>query len=92
MRGVTLLLGMMQASTTYSRVATQHMVESFRNQLWPDYKTGEGVEPLLLSQFPVLEEALCALGVVVWAMEEYEADDALACAAFLAVRIPVFSA
>ncbi len=88
-RGVlTSLLGMMEAGTTYIGVATDHVVESFRNQLWPSYKTGEGVEPLLLSQFPLLEEALCALGVVVWAMEEYEADDALASAAFLAGQDP----
>ncbi len=88
-RGVlTSLLGMMEAGTTYIGVATDHVVESFRNQLWPGYKTGEGVEPLLLSQFPLLEEALCALGVLVWAMEEYEADDALASAAFLAGQDP----
>ncbi len=84
-RGVlTSLLGMMEAGTTYIGVATDHVIESFRNQLWPAYKTGEGVDPLLFSQFPLLEEALRALGVVVWAMEEYEADDALASAAFLA--------
>ena len=78
------LLGMMQAGTTYIGVATDHVIESFRNQMWQGYKTGEGVEPELLAQFPLLEEALRALGVVVWAMEEYEADDALASAAFLA--------
>src|SRR5271163_442222 len=78
------LLGMMQAGTTYIGVATDHVIESFRNRMWPGYKTGEGVEPELLAQFPLLEETLCALGVVVWAMEEYEADDALASAAFLA--------
>jgi 5'-3' exonuclease len=78
------LLGMMQAGTTYIGVATDHVIESFRNRMWPGYKTGQGVEPELLAQFPLLEEALCALGVVVWAMEEYEADDALASAAFLA--------
>jgi 5'-3' exonuclease len=78
------LLGMMQAGTTYIGVATDHVIESFRNRMWPGYKTGEGVEPELLAQFPLLEEALRALGVVVWAMEEYEADDALASAAFLA--------
>lgn len=84
-RGVlTSLLGMMRAGATYIGVATDHVIESFRNQLWPGYKTGEGVDPRLLSQFPLLEEALRALGVVVWAMEEYEADDALASAAFLA--------
>jgi 5'-3' exonuclease len=78
------LLGMMQADTTYIGVATDHVIESFRNRMWPGYKTGEGVEPELFAQFPLLEEALRALGVVVWAMEEYEADDALASAAFLA--------
>ena len=78
------LLGMMQAGTSYIGVATDHVIESFRNRMWPGYKTGEGVDPELLSQFPLLEEALRALGIVVWAMEEYEADDALASAAFLA--------
>jgi 5'-3' exonuclease len=78
------LLGMMQAGTTYIGVATDHVIESFRNRMWHGYKTGEGVEPELLAQFPLLEETLCALGVVVWAMEEYEADDALASAAYLA--------
>jgi 5'-3' exonuclease len=80
------LLGMMQAGKTYIGVATDHVIESFRNRMWPEYKTGEGVEPDLLAQFPLLEEALRALGVVVWAMEEYEADDALASAAFLAEK------
>ena len=80
------LLGMMKAGTTYIGVATDHVIESFRNRMWPGYKTGQGVDPGLLSQFPLLEEALGALGVVVWAMEEYEADDALASAAFLAGR------
>jgi 5'-3' exonuclease len=78
------LLNMMQAGTTYIGVATDHVIESFRNRTWPGYKTGEGVDPELLAQFPLLEETLRALGVVVWAMEEYEADDALASAAFLA--------
>jgi 5'-3' exonuclease len=86
-RGVlTSLLGMMQVGTTYIGVATDHVIESFRNQMWPGYKTGEGLDPSLLSQFPLLEEGLRALGVVVWAMEEYEADDALASAAFLAAQ------
>jgi 5'-3' exonuclease len=78
------LLGMMRAGTTYIGVATDHVIESFRIRMWPEYKTGQGVEPELLAQFPLLEETLRALGVVVWAMEEYEADDALASAAFLA--------
>ena len=82
------LLGMMQAGSTYIGVATDHVIESFRNGMWPGYKTGQGVDPQLLSQFPLLEEALRALGVVVWAMEEYEADDALASAALLAGRDP----
>ena len=84
-RGViSSLLGMMQANTTYIAVATDHVIESFRNQMWPGYKTGDGVDPMLLSQFSLLEEALLSLGIVVWAMEEYEADDALASGAFLA--------
>ena len=82
------LLGIMEAGTTYIGVATDHVIESFRNRMWPGYKTGEGIEPELLAQFPLLEEALRALGVVVWAMEEYEADDALASAAFLAAGDP----
>jgi 5'-3' exonuclease len=78
------LLGMMQAGKTHIGVATDHVIESFRNRMWPGYKTGEGIDPELFAQFPLLEETLSALGVVVWAMEEYEADDALASAAFLA--------
>jgi len=69
-------------------VATDHIIESFRNQLWPGYKTGAGIEPDLLAQFPLLEEALRALGIVVWAMVEYEADDALASAAAAAANDP----
>ena len=78
------LLSMMQVGRTYIGVATDHVIESFRNRMWSGYKTGQGVEPELLAQFPLLEETLRALGVVVWAMEEYEADDALASAASLA--------
>jgi 5'-3' exonuclease len=78
------LLSMMQAGRTYIGVATDHVIESFRNRMWPGYKTGQGVDPELLAQFSLVEETLNALGVVVWAMEEYEADDALASAAFLA--------
>src|SRR5580658_8517448 len=78
------LIAMLGKGTTHIGVATDHVIESFRNRMWPGYKTGEGVEPELLAQFPLLEESLRALGVVVWAMEEYEADDALASAAFLA--------
>ena len=88
-RGVVAsLLGLMRAHTTHIGVATDHVVESFRNRLWPGYKTGEGIEPALLAQFPLLEEALAALGVTVWPMVEYEADDALASAAEAAARDP----
>jgi 5'-3' exonuclease len=69
-------------------VATDHVIESFRNRLWPGYKTGEGIDPDLLAQFPLLEDALAALGVAVWPMVEFEADDALASAAAAAARDP----
>src|SRR5262245_23555967 len=75
------LLGMMTVNSTYIGVATDHIIESFRNQLWAGYKTGDGIDPDLYSQFPLLEEMLSALGVVVWPMVEFEADDALAAAA-----------
>jgi 5'-3' exonuclease len=75
------LMGMLGNGVTHMGVATDHVIESFRNDLWPGYKTGEGVEPDLLAQFPLLEEALSALGIVVWRMVEFEADDALAAAA-----------
>jgi len=78
------VMGMFTAGATHIGVATDHVIESFRNNLWPGYKTGEGVEPELLAQFPLLEEALAALGVVVWPMVEFEADDALAAAAVAA--------
>jgi 5'-3' exonuclease len=78
------LLGMMREGVTHIGVATDHVIESFRNQLWAGYKTGEGVEPDLLSQFPILEEVLAAAGIVVWPMVEFEADDALAAAAAFA--------
>jgi 5'-3' exonuclease len=71
---------------TYLGVATDHVIESFRNRLWADYKTGAGIEPALLAQFHPLEEALAAMGVVVWPMIELEADDALASAAHLACQ------
>src|SRR5450432_3945417 len=77
-----------QAGATHIAVATDHVIESFRNELWPGYKTGAGIDPNLLSQFPLLEEALTALGVVVWPMVEYEADDALASAAVAAATDP----
>src|ERR1700735_2222387 len=76
------LLGMMQAGTTYIGVATDHVIESFRNRMWPGYKTGQGVEPELLAQFPLLEETLAALGGVVWAMEGSGAGDALGSGGF----------
>jgi 5'-3' exonuclease len=69
-------------------VATDHVIESFRNRLWPGYKTGDGLEPVLLAQFHPLEEALGAMGITVWAMIELEADDALASAARLAAEDP----
>jgi 5'-3' exonuclease len=75
------VLSMIEQGATHLGVATDHVVESFRNDLYPGYKTSEGVAPELLSQFPILEEALEAMGVVVWAMVYYEADDALASAA-----------
>jgi 5'-3' exonuclease len=78
------MLGMLEGGATHVGVATDHVIESFRNALWPGYKTGEGIDPLLLGQFEPLEDALGALGVVVWPMVEFEADDALAAAAAMA--------
>jgi 5'-3' exonuclease len=75
---------MLDDGATHIGVATDHVIESFRNSLWPEYKTGEGIEPVLLAQFHPLEEALAAMGVTVWPMIELEADDALASAAHLA--------
>src|ERR1700728_969674 len=80
------LLGMLKGGATHIGVATDHVIESFRNTLWAGYKTGEGVEPDLLAQFPLLEEVLSAAGIVVWPMVEFEADDALAAAASLAAQ------
>jgi 5'-3' exonuclease len=80
------VLSMIQGGATHIGVATDHVVESFRNELYPGYKTSEGVPPELLSQFPILEEALAAMGVVVWPMVEFEADDALASAAAKAAQ------
>src|SRR6059036_1092444 len=80
------ILEMIETGATHVGVATDHVIESFRNDLWPDYKTGEGIEPALLAQFHPLEEALTAMGVVVWPMIELEADDALASAAHLASK------
>ena len=82
------LMGMFGSGVTHMGVATDHVIESFRNDLWPGYKTGEGVEPELLAQFPLLEQALSALGIVVWRMVEFEADDALAAAAKAAANDP----
>jgi 5'-3' exonuclease len=78
------VLQMIESGDGYLGVATDHVIESFRNRLWPDYKTGAGIEPALLAQFHPLEEALAAMGVVVWPMIELEADDALASAAHIA--------
>ena len=72
---------MVDRGATHLGVATDHVIESFRNDLWPGYKTGDGIEPDLLSQFPLLEESLAVMGVAVWPMVEFEADDALASAA-----------
>ncbi len=80
------ILSMIERGATHLGVATDHVVESFRNELYPGYKTSEGVPPELLSQFPILEEALTAMGVVVWPMVYYEADDALASAAAKAAQ------
>ena len=84
-RGVVAsILGMLEGGATHLGVATDHVIESFRNALWPGYKTGEGMDPLLYAQFQPLEDALGALGVVVWPMVEFEADDTLAAAAAMA--------
>jgi 5'-3' exonuclease len=78
------VLQMIEEGATHLGVATDHVIESFRNRLWPGYKTGDGIEPALLAQFHPLEEALAAMGVAVWPMIELEADDALASAARIA--------
>jgi len=84
-RGVVAsVLGMLEGGATHVGVATDHVIESFRNGLWSDYKTGEGMDPLLYAQFEPVEDALRALGVVVWPMVDFEADDALAAAAAMA--------
>ena len=88
-RGVVAsVLGMINGGATHVAVATDHVIESFRNALWPEYKTGAGIDPDLLAQFPVLEDALSAAGIVVWPMVEFEADDALAAAAAAAAADP----
>jgi 5'-3' exonuclease len=80
------VLQMIEEDATHVGVATDHVIESFRNQLWSGYKTGEGIEPALLAQFEPLEEALAAMGTAVWPMIDLEADDALASAATMASR------
>src|ERR1700686_3982107 len=80
------VLGMIKGGVTHIAVATDHVIESFRNDLWPGYKTSEGVELDLLAQFPLLEDVLTAAGIVVWPMVEFEADDALAAGAAAAAR------
>ena len=75
------ILGMLEGGATHVGVATDHVIESFRNAMWPGYKTSEGVDPRLLSQFPLLENTLVSMGITVWPMVELEADDALAAAA-----------
>ena len=82
------VLGLLNRGATHVGVATDHVIESFRNRMWPGYKTGAGIDPALLGQFGLLEEALTALGVTVWAMVEEEADDALAAAARIASEDP----
>src|ERR1044071_6214710 len=80
------VLEMIEGGATHVGVATDHVIESFRNELWPGYKTGEGIERALWAQFHPLEEALVAMGVTVWPMVELEADDALASAAWIAAE------
>ena len=82
------VLGMINGGAKHVGVATDHVIESFRNSLWPGYKTGEGIDPDLFAQFPLLEEGLEALGVTTWPMVEFEADDALAAAAAIAAKDP----
>src|SRR5213592_3291637 len=82
------LLQMIEQGATHVGVATDHVIESFRNRIWADYKTGEGIEPALLAQFHPLEEALTAMGLAVWPMIELEADDALASASRIASEDP----
>ena len=77
-------LQLLQDGATHVAVASDHVIESFRNDLWPGYKTSAGMDPVLLAQLPIMEDALEAMGVTVWAMVEYEADDALAAAALVA--------
>jgi len=78
------VLGMLESGATHIGVATDHVIPSFRNDLWPDYKTGEGIDPELFAQFQLLEDGLSAMGVAVWPMVDLEADDALASSARVA--------
>jgi 5'-3' exonuclease len=80
------IVKMLEDGATHIGVATDHVIESFRNELWEEYKTGEGIEPVLFKQFHPLEKALVAMGVTTWPMVELEADDALASAAYLAAK------
>jgi len=82
------VLELIEQGATHIGVATDHVIESFRNALWPGYKTGAGIDAALLAQFPLLEEALAAMGIAVWPMIELEADDALASAARIATEDP----
>ena len=82
------MVQLLEEGATHVGVATDHVIESFRNDLWPGYKTGDGVDPDLKAQFPLLEEALAALGLTVWAEVELEADDALASGAAVAAADP----
>jgi 5'-3' exonuclease len=82
------VLEMIEKGATHLGVATDHVIESFRNDLWPDYKTGDGIEPALRAQFQPLEDGLAAMGVAVWPMVELEADDGLASAARIAAAEP----
>ncbi len=83
---VSSVLGLINGGATHVAIATDHVIESFRNDLWPGYKTGEGIDPDLFAQFPLLEAAMRALGVATWPMIEFEADDALAAGALAASR------
>src|ERR1700757_2743294 len=83
---LNMIAKMIEDGATHIAVATDHVIESFRNELWPGYKTGAGIEPDLLSQFQLLEDVLSAAGIVVWPMVEFEADDALAAAAVVAAQ------
>ncbi|MGQ0823808.1 MAG: 5'-3' exonuclease [Actinomycetota bacterium] len=85
---VTSMVEMLAQGATHIGVATDHVIESFRNDLWGDYKTGDGIDPLLRAQFPLLEDALASAGIIVWPMVDYEADDALASAAAVAAADP----